>query len=204
MIATGAMWVNIPDTVGYTILRIRRTDPLPVFPSPTSEGDLSVHCHNDPAWRSPTPTAIRTGCSRSNAPSTGSVRAGNASLEIVMALKTRRDLLSKAGSISGDLCHEQQVTNLTGMIVQPLRHRRAERVPARVRIHQDGMLRSTCEIIQPEDVGIKSTLVMGKHSGRHALKQAAELGFRLSERTGKSLRASQEGGGQRRRFSTRT
>jgi 2-isopropylmalate synthase len=105
-----------------------------------------------------------------------------------MALKTRRDLFGiESGVDSREIfSSSSMVTNLTGMIVQPNKAivgRNAFRHEAG--IHQDGMLKEklTYEIMRPEDVGIKeSKLVLGKHSGRHALKKKyAELGFHLSE-----------------------
>ncbi len=193
VIAAGADVVNIPDTVGYTIPSeyAERIRYLYSHVPNIGKAILSVHCHNDLGLAvANSLTAIQNGVRQVECTVNGiGERAGNASLEeIVMALKTRRDLFGiESGVDSREIfATSSMVTNLTGMIVQPNKAivgRNAFRHESG--IHQDGMLKEklTYEIMQPEDVGIKeSTLVMGKHSGRHALKQKyAELGFHLSE-----------------------
>jgi 2-isopropylmalate synthase len=116
-------------------------------------------------------------------------RAGNASLEeIVMALRTRKDLLSYTTNVDTTQIHKisRLVSDLTGMSVQPnkaivganaFRHESG--------IHQDGMLkeRATYEIMDPRDIGLAgTTLTLGKLSGRHAFKaRLEELGYTLSD-----------------------
>ncbi len=193
VIAAGADVVNIPDTVGYTIPTeyAERIRYLNAHVPNIGKAILSVHCHNDLGLAvANSLTAIQNGVRQVECTVNGiGERAGNASLEeIVMALKTRRDLFGiESGVDSREIfSSSSMVTNLTGMIVQPNKAivgRNAFRHEAG--IHQDGMLKEklTYEIMRPEDVGIKeSKLVLGKHSGRHALKKKyAELGFHLSE-----------------------
>jgi len=192
VIDAGANVVNIPDTVGYTIPteyaeRIRYLcDHVPNI----GKTVLSVHCHNDLGLAvANSLIAIQNGVRQVECTVNGiGERAGNASLEeIVMALHTRKDLF---GFETGIDTHEifpssAMVTNLTGMIVQPNKAIVGRNAFAHeAGIHQDGVIKEklTYEIMRPEDVGIKeSKLVMGKHSGRHALRQRyQELGFDLS------------------------
>jgi 2-isopropylmalate synthase len=116
-------------------------------------------------------------------------RAGNASLEvIVMALTTRHDLFGMECGIRTEeiFASSSMVTNLTGIIVQPNKAIVGKNAFAHeAGIHQDGVLKEklTYEIMRPEDIGIKeNSMVMGKHSGRHALRSKdQELGFNLSD-----------------------
>jgi len=193
VIEAGATVVNIPDTVGYTVPseyaeRIRYLyDHVPNIGRAT----LSVHCHNDLGMAvANSLSAIQNGVRQVECTVNGiGERAGNASLEeIVMALKTRRDLFD----VECGVCTEEifasssMVTNLTGIIVQPNKAIVGKNAFAHeAGIHQDGVLKEklTYEIMRPEDVGIKeNNLVMGKHSGRHALrKKYLELGFNLND-----------------------
>lgn len=192
VIDAGANVVNIPDTVGYTIpteyaeriLYLR--DHVPNI----GKTILSVHCHNDLGLAvANTLTAIQNGVRQVECTVNGiGERAGNASLEeIVMALRTRKDLFGIETGINTQEIYPSSamVTNLTGMMVQPNKAIVGRNAFAHeAGIHQDGVIKEklTYEIMRPEDVGIKeSKLVMGKHSGRHALKQKyQELGFDLS------------------------
>jgi 2-isopropylmalate synthase len=116
-------------------------------------------------------------------------RAGNTSLEeIVMALKTRSDFYGLTTGINTKLLYptSRKLSNITGMQVQRNKAIVGQNAFAHeAGIHQDGMLkeRSTYEIMKPEDVGIANTeLVLGKHSGRHALKsRVAALGYHLND-----------------------
>jgi 2-isopropylmalate synthase len=149
-----------------------------------------VHCHNDLGLAvANTLTAIQNGVRQVECTVNGiGERAGNASLEeIVMALHTRKDLFGIQTGINTQEIYPSSamVTNLTGMIVQPNKAVVGRNAFAHeAGIHQDGVIKEklTYEIMRPEDVGIKeSKLVMGKHSGRHALRQKyQELGFELS------------------------
>jgi 2-isopropylmalate synthase len=192
VISAGANVVNIPDTVGYTIPteyaeRIRYlNDHVPNI----NQTILSVHCHNDLGLAvANTLAAIQNGVRQVECTVNGiGERAGNASLEeIVMALRTRKALFGIETGIDTKEIYPSSamVTNLTGMIVQPNKAVVGRNAFAHeAGIHQDGVIKQklTYEIMRPEDVGIKeSKLVMGKHSGRHALKQKyKELGFELS------------------------
>lgn len=192
-IDAGAKTINIPDTVGYAY--------------PTQFGDLisylfekvpnindaviSVHCHNDLGLAvSNSLEAILRGARGIECTINGlGERAGNAALEeIVMAIKTRKDIFKNISSnIDTTRLHKTSklVSQLTGISVQ--RNKAivgANAFAHESGIHQDGMLkeRSTYEIMRPEDIGLDSTeLVLGKHSGRHAFSHhLGNMGVRLS------------------------
>lgn len=193
VIEAGARTVNIPDTVGYSI--------------PTEFGDLigflkeevqnidkatiSVHCHDDLGLAvANSIAAIQAGARQVECTINGiGERAGNASLEeIVMILKTRKDLLHFDTKVRTEYLYptSRLITHITGMVVQPNKAIVGANAFAHESgIHQDGVLkeRTTYEIMTPESVGIpKSTLVMGKHSGRHAFREKLKgLGYELSE-----------------------
>lgn len=190
-VAAGASTLNFPDTVGYTspreymqlIEEIRAAIPDPAV-------ILSVHCHDDLGMAvANTLAGIEAGCRQVEVAVNGiGERAGNASLEeVVMNLTARQDQYQVQHHIKTQEIYRasQLVSKLTGMPVQPnkaivgknaFRHESG--------IHQDGMLkdRSTYEIMTPETVGWGiSKLVLGKHSGRHALRQRLdELGLTAS------------------------
>jgi 2-isopropylmalate synthase len=193
VIDAGANVVNIPDTVGYTFpteyaetIRYLRSH-VPNINKTT----LSVHCHNDLGLAvANSLIAIQNGVRQVECTINGiGERAGNASLEeIVMALRTRKDLFGIQTGVNTEeiFPSSSMVTNLTGMIVQPNKAIVGRNAFAHeAGIHQDGVIKEklTYEIMRPEDVGIKeSKLVMGKHSGRHALrKRYEELGFHLND-----------------------
>jgi len=192
VIDAGANVVNIPDTVGYTIpteyaetIRHLRNH-VPNI----GKTILSVHCHNDLGLAvANSLIAIQNGVRQVECTVNGiGERAGNASLEeIAMTLRTRKDLFGIETGINTQeiFPSSAMVTNLTGMIVQPNKAIVGRNAFAHeAGIHQDGVIKEklTYEIMRPEDVGIKeSKLVMGKHSGRHALREKyRELGFELS------------------------
>ena len=193
VIDAGATVVNIPDTVGYTVPteyaeRIRYLyDHVPNIGRVT----LSVHCHDDLGMAvANSLAAVQSGVRQVECTINGiGERAGNASLEeIVMALKTRRDLFDvECGVSTGEIfASSRMVTSLTGITVQPNKAIVGKNAFAHESgIHQDGVLKEklTYEIMRPEDVGIKeNNLVMGKHSGRHALREKyQELGFNLRD-----------------------
>ena len=116
-------------------------------------------------------------------------RAGNTALEeVVMALRTRQDFYELTTGINTRLLvpTSRKLSSVTGMVVQRNKAIVGQNAFAHeAGIHQDGMLKepSTYEIMRPEDVGIpKTELVLGKHSGRHALKQrVAELGYAMTD-----------------------
>jgi 2-isopropylmalate synthase len=192
VIDAGATVVNIPDTVGYTVPTeyAERIRYLRSHVPNIGKTILSVHCHNDLGLAvANSLTAIQNGVRQVECTINGiGERAGNASLEeIVMTLRTRKDLFGVETGVNTEEIYpsSSMVTNLTGMIVQPNKAIVGRNAFAHeAGIHQDGVIKEklTYEIMRPEDVGIKeSKLVMGKHSGRHALKKKyQELGFELN------------------------
>lgn len=187
----GAGVVNIPDTVGYStpeefsalIEGISKRVPG------IDQAILSVHCHNDLGIAtSNTLAGLSAGARQAEVTVNGiGERAGNAALEeVVMALKTRQDnyrLFTEIDS-SQIATTSRMVTNLTGIGVQVNKAIVGSNAFAHeAGIHQDGLLKNptTYEIINPEDVGFtESRLVLGKHSGRHALQQRlSQMGYEL-------------------------
>jgi len=193
VIDAGATTVNIPDTVGYAdavefgslIKSIKENV------SNIDKAIISVHCHDDLGLAvASSLEAVKNGALQVECTINGiGERAGNASMEeIVMAIKTRRDIFSGLETtINTNQIYKvsRLVSKLTGFAVAPnkaivggnaFRHESG--------IHQDGVLkeRLTYEIIRPEDVGFTGRgLVLGKHSGRHALSERLkELGFKLT------------------------
>ncbi len=193
VIEAGASVVNIPDTVGYAI-PLEFSDCIKHIRSHVpniGRAILSVHCHNDLGLAvANSLIAVQNGARQVECTINGiGERAGNASLEeIVMALHTRKDFFDLETGVN---CHEifpssSLLTNLTGMMVQANKAVVGRNAFAHeAGIHQDGVIKekSTYEIMRPETVGIKeSKLVMGKHSGRHALRlKYQELGFELNQ-----------------------
>jgi 2-isopropylmalate synthase len=152
---------------------------------------LSVHCHNDLGLAvANSLAAVRVGARQVEVAVNGiGERAGNCSLEeVVMAIRTRRDLMwVDVGLNTREIARASRlVSMLTGYVIQPNKAIvGANAFAHEAGIHQDGMLKDagTYEIMRPEDVGlIRSSLVMGKHSGRHAFrKKLAELGYELGD-----------------------
>ena len=194
VIEAGATTVNIPDTVGYAtpfefgelIKGIKE------FVPNIEKCVISVHCHNDLGLAvSNSLSAVLNGARQVECTINGlGERAGNASLEeIVMALRTRKDIFSgvRAGVNTKELCKTSRlVSKLTGLNVQANKAIVGSNAFAHESgIHQDGVLkeRITYEIMRPEDVGFGETrLVLGKHSGRHAFKERLKkLGFAIKE-----------------------
>src|SRR3954466_7462079 len=192
-IDAGATTVNIPDTVGYAVpvqyAGVIRT----LFERVPNIGRavVSVHCHNDLGFAvANSLAACEVGARQVECTINGiGERAGNAALEeIVMALKTRFDYYGLTTGIKTERLYpvSRMVSSITGLAVQRNKAIVGRNAFAHESgIHQDGMLkeRSTYEIMRPEDVGVPQTdLVLGKHSGRHALRdRVAELGFTLNE-----------------------
>ena len=193
VIKAGATTLNIPDTVGYTT-----PDEFGVLiagivkNTPGIENCIvSVHCHNDLGLATANTLAgIRAGARQAEVTVNGiGERAGNTSLEeVVMSLHTRRPLFGLVTGVdTTQIMHTSKlVSNYTGIAVQPNKAIvGANAFAHEAGIHQDGMLKhqQTYEIMRPETVGVtQSRLVLGKHSGRHALKsRLAELGYTLSE-----------------------
>ena len=192
-IKAGAGTINIPDTVGYAVpdefasLIAMLFERVPNI----DKAVLSVHCHNDLGLAvANSLSAVQAGARQVECTINGlGERAGNAAMEeIVMALRTRNDLLSyETGVRSENIMRASRlVSAVTGFVVQPNKAIvGANAFAHEAGIHQDGVLKDaqTYEIMTPESVGlVQSTLVMGKHSGRHAFREKlrslgyAELG----------------------------
>jgi 2-isopropylmalate synthase len=188
----GATTINIPDTVGYTMpneyaaFLARLYELVPGL----HEIVLSVHCHDDLGLAVANSFAgLLAGARQVECAVNGiGERAGNASLEeIVMLLHTRvQDVGLHTGAVTREIARtSRMVSRLTGYPVQPNKAIVGRNAFAHESgIHQDGVLkeRTTYEIMDATTVGLEAnSLVLGKHSGRHALQQAlAELGFELS------------------------
>ena len=192
-IRAGATTLNIPDTVGYTmpdefsalIAGIIQNTPG------IEKCTVSVHCHNDLGLATANTLAgIRAGARQAEVTINGiGERAGNTALEeVVMTLHTRRQVLDLTTNIdTTQLARVSKlVSNYTGMNVQPNKAIvGANAFAHEAGIHQDGMLKNhlTYEIMRPETVGVLQTrLVLGKHSGRHALKERlVSMGYVLDD-----------------------
>ena len=192
VIEAGATVVNIPDTVGYAVpsefgqlihTLLKRVPNI-------SRAVLSVHCHDDLGQAvANSLAAVEAGARQVECTVNGiGERAGNASLEeVVMALHVRRDRLPfETGVVAEQITRSSQLlSNITGVHVQPNKAIVGRNAFAHeAGIHQHGVLqnRRTYEIMTPESVGARTqSLVLGKHSGRHALDQRfKEMGFSLS------------------------
>jgi 2-isopropylmalate synthase len=193
VIEAGAATVNIPDTVGYSIPvefgamiktiheRVKNI----------KKAVVAVHCHNDLGLATANSlAAVLNGAGQIECTINGiGERAGNCSMEeVVMALRTRRDLFNADTKINTEeiMRSSRIVTKITGISVQPNKAIVGANAFAHESgIHQDGLLKekSTYEIIRPESIGLHSAkLVLGKHSGRHAFKtRLKELGYVLAD-----------------------
>jgi len=191
-IDAGATTINIPDTVGYALPEefggiIRRV--IERVPN-SNRAIISVHCHNDLGLATANSLeAVSLGARQIECTVNGiGERAGNASLEeVVMALRTRKDLLPFYTNIeTKEIAKTSRlVSKLTGIVVQPNKAIvGANAFAHEAGIHQDGIIkeRLTYEIMTPQSVGLGGRrLVLGKHSGRHAFrKKLQELGYKLN------------------------
>ena len=193
VIAAGATTVNIPDTVGYAV--------------PDEFGDLiatlfrrvknirraviSVHCHNDLGLATANAlAALRNGARQVECTINGiGERAGNSAMEeVVMAIKTRKDLFDLWTGIRTEYIHQTSrlLTQITGIHVQPNKAIVGANAFAHESgIHQDGLIKEkiTYEIMTPQSVGISDThIVLGKHSGSHAIADRLRaLGYALED-----------------------
>lgn len=194
VVDAGATTVNIPDTVGYSTpaefadlihtlrQRVRGIENV----------TISAHCHNDLGLAvANTLAAIAAGARQVECTINGiGERAGNASLEeIVVAMRVRRDRYPYQTEIDAERLYpiSQLLTDITSVSVQPNKAIIGRNAFAHeAGIHQDGMLKNplTYEIMTPQSVGVPdSKLVLGKHSGRHALGlRCAALGYQLERR----------------------
>ena len=192
-IKSGARTINIPDTVGYAVpeeygavFRMLRER----VPN-SDKAVFSTHCHNDLGLAVANSLAGVAGGARQIECTINGLgeRAGNAALEeVVMALRTRADSMPYTTGINTKMITKASrlVSTVTGFVVQPNKAIVGANAFAHESgIHQDGMLKhaGTYEIMTPESIGLtKSTLVMGKHSGRHAFKvKLKELGYELGD-----------------------
>jgi 2-isopropylmalate synthase len=189
----GATTINIPDTVGYAMPAEYAAFLTRLYELVPGLRDvvLSVHCHDDLGLAVANSFAgLQAGARQVECAVNGiGERAGNASLEeIVMLLHTRADDVGlECGVVTREIARTSRlVSRLTGYVVQPNKAVVGRNAFAHESgIHQDGVLkeRSTYEIMAADTVGVDdaTSLVLGKHSGRHALKAALEeLGFTVS------------------------
>ncbi|TVP69902.1 MAG: 2-isopropylmalate synthase [Rhodobacteraceae bacterium] len=192
-IKAGATTINIPDTVGYTYPR-ESADLIAMLLERVPGADkiiFATHCHNDLGMATANAlAAVEAGARQVECTINGlGERAGNTALEeVVMALKVRNDILPYATRIDTTkiMGISRMVAAVSGFPVQFNKAVVGKNAFAHESgIHQDGMLKNkeTFEIMRPEDVGLTATnLVMGKHSGRAALRaKLSELGYELGD-----------------------
>lgn len=193
VIAAGANVINLPDTVGYTMPE-EYGNMFKYIRERVSNIDkvaLSCHCHDDLGMAvANSLAAIQNGVTQVEGTINGiGERAGNAALEeIAVALKIRSDYYPYHTDLKLDEIKRTSdlIAKFTGIAVQPNKAVIGRNAYAHESgIHQDGVLKNTLtyEIITPELVGVNSnSIVLGKHSGRHAFKEKVnELGFTLSD-----------------------
>ena len=191
-IEAGAETVNLTDTVGYAVPQ-EFADLVRYVKEHTPnihKATLSVHCHNDLGLATAnTLSAIEAGARQVELTINGiGERAGNTSMEeVVMAINTRPAYYNLNTGIKTDLIYptSRLVSMITGILVQPNKAIvGANAFAHEAGIHQDGVLknRMTYEIMKPETIGLsRNKLVLGKHSGRHALREhLKDLGYELS------------------------
>jgi 2-isopropylmalate synthase len=190
VVAAGARTVNLPDTVGYSVPEEYGALIQRMVQALGDSATVSVHCHDDLGLAvANSIAAVQAGARQIECTVNGiGERAGNASLEeIVMAFKTRRDRLPYETKIVTE--HIYSASQLLASIItfgpQPNKAIVGENAFAHeAGIHQDGYLKdkSTYEIIDPQSVGVpEAKLILGKHSGRHALNDRLKhLGFNLT------------------------
>jgi 2-isopropylmalate synthase len=192
-IKAGATTVNLPDTVGYATpdeYQKMFEDIRARVPN-ASKAVFSVHCHNDLGLAVANSLAGLAGGARQIECTINGIgeRAGNAALEeVVMAIRTRGDVLPYRTQIESTMLN--RVSRIVAAVTSfPVQYNKAivgrNAFAHESGIHQDGMLKNntTYEIMTPASVGVtKTSLVMGKHSGRHAFKEKLkELGYELGE-----------------------
>ena len=192
-IKAGATTINIPDTVGYTApVESAELIQMLLARVPGAEQVVfATHCHNDLGMATANALAAVAGGARQIECTINGLgeRAGNTALEeVVMALKVRRDIMPYFTNIDSTklMNISRRVATVSGFPVQFNKAIVGKNAFAHESgIHQDGMLKNaeTFEIMRPEDVGLAATnLVMGKHSGRAALRsKLEELGYKLGD-----------------------
>lgn len=185
VIEAGATVINIPDTVGYAMPGefAQFVQTIMEKTKGIEKVKVSVHCHNDLGLAvANSLAAVNAGIHQIECAVNGlGERAGNAALEeVAMALQTRRDLYgAETGIVTKEITRTSSlVSRLTGMRIQANKAVVGKNAFAHESgIHQDGVLkeRSTYEIMSPDAVGLDmNTIVLGKHSGRHAIKQSLD------------------------------
>jgi 2-isopropylmalate synthase len=191
-INAGATTINIPDTVGYSVPEeyFALFEMLRTRVPNSDKAVFSTHCHDDLGMAVANSLAgVKAGARQIECTINGiGERAGNASLEeVVMAMKVRNDVLPYATHIDATML--TRASKLVSAATSfPVQYNKAivgrNAFAHESGIHQDGMLKNaqTYEIMTPETVGVKQTsLVMGKHSGRHAfVHKLEELGYQLA------------------------
>ena len=190
----GATTINLPDTVGYTVPSDITRIISAAYQRTRKYGEITIstHCHNDLGLAvANSLAAIEAGARQVECTINGiGERAGNASLEeVVMALHVRADVMPyEVGIRTGELFPTSRLlTEITHVQVQPNKAIVGRNAFAHeAGIHQDGVIKNplTYEIMTPKSVGVpENKLVLGKHSGRHALGlRCAELGFAFERR----------------------
>ena len=191
VVEAGASTVNVPDTVGYAIPVEFGGLVARVVEAVAGRAVVSVHCHDDLGLATANSLAgVRAGARQVECTVNGiGERAGNAALEeVVMSLRVRQDQFGlETGIRTREIfASSRMLAECITFEPQPNKAVVGRNAFAHeARIHQDGMLkdRATYEIMDPKDVGVpESQLVLGKHSGRHALRyRASELGCPLDD-----------------------
>ena len=194
VVAAGATTVNIPDTVGYTVPREmqRIIEAVCARVKNHPEVVISVHCHNDLGLAVANSIAgVEAGARQIECTINGiGERAGNASLEeMVMAMRVRNDQMPYETGVNSEQLYPSSrlLSEITGSVVQANKAIVGRNAFAHeAGIHQDGMIKNplTYEIMTPQSVGVpESKLVLGKHSGRHALGlRCQQLGYEFNRR----------------------
>ena len=192
-VAAGATTLNVPDTVGYStpqemgdLIRSRREHVAGV-----ENVDISVHCHNDLGMAvANTLSCVQAGAAQVECTVNGiGERAGNASMEeIVMALHTRRDFYGAETGVNTRQIYRSSklLSNITGVPIPPSKAIVGANAFAHESgIHQHGVIANaqTYEIMNSTEVGVpQNTMVLGKHSGKHALREKLEsMGYELTD-----------------------
>ncbi len=192
-VAAGATTLNVPDTVGYSTPQ--EMAELIAYLRENIEGvenvDISVHCHNDLGMAVANSLAcVKAGATQLECTVNGiGERAGNASLEeIAMAIRTRADFYQAETGINTKQIYRSSklLSNITGVPIPPSKAIVGANAFAHESgIHQHGVIANaqTYEIMNSADVGVpQNTMVLGKHSGKHALREKLEsMGYELSD-----------------------
>jgi 2-isopropylmalate synthase len=192
-VAAGATVLNVPDTVGYStpqemmdLITYLRANVKGI-----DQVDISVHCHDDLGMAVANSLAcIRAGATQVECTVNGiGERAGNASLEeIVMAIQTRKDFYQAETGVNTKQIYRSSklLSNITGVPIPPSKAIVGANAFAHESgIHQHGVIANaeTYEIMTPSSVGVpQNTMVLGKHSGKHALRERLEsMGYDLTD-----------------------